>query len=186
MKMQRIALTTALSASLLATAGAQAASLNVDVAIDLPNAMILYAPGQIDLTVTSAAALSYLNNGGTAYSSGDTASLTDPSALNPALSVSSTNTVNAGIAAGAGEVGANQTDTTLDFSVSNAFGVRAIGYSSLSATVTCTANCADMTSVGTDFAGSVSPTLQTGSIDFTYDVTGGDVTATFQISVTGT
>ena len=175
-----------ITASLLVTAHAQAASLNVDVNIDLPNAMILYAPGQIDLTVTSAAALAYLNNGGTAYSSGDTASLTNPSALNPGLSVSATNSVDAGVTAGGLEVGADQTDSTLDFSIGNAFGVRAIGYSSLSATVSCTANCADMSGVGTDFAGSVSPSLQTGSIDFTYDITGGDVTATFQVSVTGT
>ena len=186
MKTQNIISLSTLTAGLLFAAGAHAASLNVDVDIDLPNAMILYAPGQIDLDVTSAAALAYLNNGGTAYSSGDTASLTDPSALNPTISVSGTNSVNAGIAAGAGEVGANQADTTVDFSIGNAFGVRSIGYSSLSATVLCTANCGDMSGVGTDFAGTVSPVLQTGSIDFTYDIAGGDVTSTFQVSVTGT
>jgi hypothetical protein len=186
MKMQQTLTLTALTASLLFAAQSQAASLNVDVAIDLPNAMILYAPGQIDLNVTSAAALAYLNNGGSAYSTGDTASLTDPSALNPTLSVSGTNSVDAGIAAGAGEVGANQSDTTVDFSIGNAFGVRSIGYSSISAAVTCTANCTDMSGVGTDFAGTVSPVLQTGSIDFTYDIAGGDVTATFQVAVVGT
>ncbi len=184
MKMQHTLTLTALG--LIFAAQSHAASLNVDVAIDLPNAMILYAPGQIDLTVSSAAALAYLNNDGTAYSAGDTASLTNPAALNPTLSVSGTNSVDAGVSAGAGEVGSNQGDSTVDFSIGNAFGVRSIGYSSLTALVTCTANCTDMSGVGTDFAGSVSPVLQTGSIDFTYDITGGDVTATFQVSVTGT
>lgn len=186
MKIQNTLTIAALTSGLLFAAQSHAASLNVDVDIDLPNAMILYAPGQIDLDVTSAAALAYLNNGGTAYSSGDTATLTDPSALNPTISVSGTNSVDAGLAAGAGEIGANQSDTTVDFSIGNAFGVRSIGYSSINAAVSCTANCADISAEGTDFVGTVSPALQTGSIDFTYDIAGGDVTATFQVVVVGT
>lgn len=171
--LKRTALTFGLLPAFMAAPVTNAASLNVDVDIDLPNVVILYGYTDIDLTMTADQFGPLLDSNCTT----DDCSVADTA---PKSGVLNNGLVDLAFTNNA--AGTNPT-ITLD----NSWGVRSFGYTSLAPTITDNGSDA---AVGNLAIEQITPSasLETGSVSFDLDlsqITTDSVRASYTITVTG-
>lgn len=172
--LKRTALTFGLLPAFMAAPAINAASLNVDVDIALPNVVILYGYTDIDLTMTADQFGPLLDSNCTT----DDCSVADTTPKSGVLNnglVDLTFTNNA--------AGTNPT-ITLD----NSWGVRSFGYTALSPTITDNGSDAPVGNLAIEQITTPTASLQTGSVSFDLDlsqISTNNVRASYTITVVG-
>ena len=169
---------------------AHAADATITVDVDFPTVLVMYHFSQIDLTVADQAVADFLTGGTasdcTAGFCDDQGTFTAPSDITDLTAA----TADAGL--DDTNPALNTVPPSVDFSVSNAVGVRALGCSTYGVTVTENAGTSAGVTVDTgslsDIDGSsCSLSMTTGSLDFSVDLATitGDPSAIFDVSIIG-
>ncbi len=181
--LRKALLVTVISASLavIPAPSVKAATLDVDVDIHFPQIVVLYAYTNIELSITTAGLADALHTGATV--SGSDATLADALPNNTTGITDMTTAIDLDIASD------TQFDLNADpvMTLNNAFGVRSLGYTGYSATVSTTGT--ELISPTVTTPANTGLTLSTGNLSYTVDldaVTGTAASGTFTITVTGT
>ncbi len=172
--LKRTALTFGLLPAFMAAPVTNAASLDVDVDIDLPNVVILYGYTDIDLTMAADQFGPLLDSNCT----------TDDCAVGD--NTPKTGEINAGLVDLAFTNNAAGTNPTI--TLDNSWGVRSFGYTSLQPSIVDNGSDASVGNLAIEQITTPSPTLQTGSVSFDLDlsqITTDNVSASYTITVVG-
>ncbi|MCW8855721.1 MAG: hypothetical protein OQJ95_00045 [Kangiella sp.] len=172
--LKRTALTFGLLPALMAAPVTNAASLDVDVDIDLPNVVILYGYTDIDLTMTA----------------DQFGPLVDASCTTDDCSVADNTTQSGVLNNGTVDLAFtnNAAGTNPTITLNNSWGVRSFGYTSLAPTITDNGSDAPVGNLAIEQITTPSPSLQTGSVSFDLDlsqISTDSVRASYTITVTG-
>ena len=165
-----------LAASFIFASSSKAAKLDVNVDVNLPNVLILYAYTDIDLTYTAGEFASLL---------GCTAEDCTSALTTPKSGTISSNAVDLGIASDLSTMGS----TTI--TLQNSWAVRGLGYGTFKASIADNASESAVSNLDiTPSTGTPSMAATTGDVSFDIDLASSDlddgtVTANYTITVTG-
>lgn len=175
----KAAITTSIVAGLFATSATQAAQLDVDVDITVPDVLILYAYTDIDLS----------------FAAGEFAALLDSNCTSEDCGSAITAAQSGSIASGAVDLGISSdlstAGTSASIDIQNSWAVRALGYGTFNASVTNDGSESAVSNLDISPAsGTPSMTATTGNVSFDVDLTSSDlndglVEANYTITVTG-
>jgi len=175
----KAAIVTSIATGIFATSATQAASLDVDVDVTVPDVLILYAYTDIDLS----------------FAAGEFAALLDSNCTSEDCGSAITAAESGSIASGEVDLGIVSdlatTGTSANINIKNSWAVRALGYGTFNASV---ANDGSESAVSnldiSPASGTPSMTATAGDVSFDVDLTSSDlndglVEANYTITVTG-